>query len=95
MREDPIPFLCSPLSSEDVWGKPGMCLFVRRPFILEPCDEKTQRNQDQVFILIVTSESARHVRIVLRRGSSKQGGIIRRMDGRTSSHPLHDPVITV
>lgn len=37
-----IPFddgtvsVSAPRASVDVWGKPGMCLFVRIPFIMDP-----------------------------------------------------------
>lgn len=30
-----IVSVSAPRASEDIWGKPGMCLFVRIPFIMD------------------------------------------------------------
>lgn len=36
-------------ASEDVWGKPGMCLFVRSPFIIDPYF-KIKENHQSVYL---------------------------------------------
>lgn len=42
-----IVSVSAPGASDDVWGKPGMCLFVRIPFIMDPYF-KTKGNHQSV-----------------------------------------------
>lgn len=68
-----IVSVSAPGASDDVWGKPGMCLFVRIPFIMDPYFQTKGNHQSVHLHRYIVVRAAFMNYAAMDRGSLKSG----------------------